>query len=205
MSFCVISLGTAFIFTHAVHCTCAWLSCLCCHQDIKIIDDRLSPCLPRFSLLPSGVISSLAAVPPHSVLLSPPLHSPFLAALKTSLLPFDNYEVQWFFRSVHETWRWATLAVLCCIAVKPKLITRACCQHVRTFAAVNGATDEKLGFIQSWQNARINWKRVELNWAPCWFVTTVRRLQHDQDYCNSVRWTCSLAAFEDEICDLSQL
>lgn len=52
MSFCVISLGTAFISTHAVHCTCAWLSCLCCHQDIKIIDDRLSPCLPRFSLLP---------------------------------------------------------------------------------------------------------------------------------------------------------
>lgn len=52
MSFCVISLGTAFISTHAVHCTCAWLSSLCCHQDIKIIDDRLSPCLPRFSLLP---------------------------------------------------------------------------------------------------------------------------------------------------------
>lgn len=52
MSLCVISLGTAFIFTQAVHCTCAWLSCLCCHQDIKIIDDRLSPRLPRFSLLP---------------------------------------------------------------------------------------------------------------------------------------------------------
>lgn len=149
-----------------------------------------------FSL--SGVISSLAAVPPHSVLLSPPLHSPFLAALKTSLLPFDNYEVQWFFMMLSNS---SSSMLHYSGVMKPN----ACCQHVRIFAAVNGATEEKLGFIQSWQNACINWKRVELNWTPCWFVTTVRRLQHDQNYCNSVRWTYSRAAFEDEICDHSQL
>lgn len=188
MSFCVISLGAAFISTHAVHCTCAWLSSLCCHQDIKIIDDRLSPCLPRFSLLPvwsdffiSGCSTSLCFALSSSAFSVLGCSKNFPAALWQLWSAVILQECSWNMMLSN-----SSSAMLHCSETQA--------HHTCLLSACKD------------QNASTD--RVELNWAPCWFVTTVRRLQHDQSYCNSVRWTCSLAAFEmfeDEICDLSQL